>query len=76
MHLENSIIAGIKIAWNQWFWYNWVVEKQLKPEAHAMNKSITQDNQNDKQISTSSSVSMEKDGISRSSLKSVKAIWT
>ena len=38
------------------------------------NKSITQDNQNDKQISTSSSVSMEKDGISRSSLKSVKAI--
>ena len=39
-----------------------------------MNKSLTQDNQNDKQISTSSSVSMEKDGISRSSLKSVKAI--
>ena len=46
----------------------------ILPEAHAMNKSITQDNQNDKQISTSSSVSMEKDGISRSSLKSVKAI--
>jgi len=28
-------------------------QKQLKPEAHAMNKSITQANQNDKQISKS-----------------------
>ena len=53
MHLENSIITGIKIAWNQWFWYNWVVKKQYKPEAHAMNKSITQATQNDKQISKS-----------------------
>ena len=53
VHLENSIITGNKIALNHLVWYNWVVEKQLKPEAHAMNKSITQDNQNDKQISTS-----------------------
>ena len=53
MHLENSIITGNKIALNHLVWYNLVVEKQLKPEAHAMNKSITQDNQNDKQISTS-----------------------
>ena len=30
MHLENSIITGIKIAWNQWLWYNWVVKKQLQ----------------------------------------------
>ena len=53
MHLENSIKSDNKIAWNRLAWYNWIDEKQLKLEAHAIDNSITQANQNDKQISKS-----------------------
>lgn len=50
MHFENSIITDKKIAWNQWFWYDWIAKNNFKLEAYAMNKSITQENQNDKRI--------------------------
>ena len=53
MHLENSIITDIKIAWTNGFGIIELSKNNYKPETHAMNKSITQAPQNDKQISKS-----------------------
>ena len=53
IHLENSIITGIKKHEAKGFGIIELSKNNYKPEAHAMNKSITQATQNDKQISES-----------------------
>ena len=51
MHLENSIITGIKQHETNGFGIIELPKNNYKLEAHAMNKSITQATQIDKQIS-------------------------